>query len=133
MQDHTWVAADWQIFTVYPLMSDSQALQVEITALLEYTARNQIPSLSASKVTILQTDKLFAQQTVLPLRRCCRTSSFSFWMVWQICTTAPRACQQQSTRRSQMLRLRSMVSAHCIVPIASFSFHLHVEISSDMR
>jgi len=27
-QGHTWVAADWQIFTVYPLMADAQALQV---------------------------------------------------------------------------------------------------------
>ena len=121
VQDHTWVAADWQIFTVYPLMSDSQALQVEITALLECTARNQ----NLQPASFLQANNLFMQQTALPFASCCRTNSFSFWTVWQICTTAPRVCQQQSTRRSQMLKLRSMVSAHCILPIASFSIFLH--------
>ena len=72
--------------------------------------------------SFLQADKLFTQQTAIPFWSCCRTNSFSFWMVWQICTTAPKACQQQSTRRFQMLRLRSMVSAHCILPTPSFSF-----------
>ncbi|CAK0785159.1 hypothetical protein CVIRNUC_008365 [Coccomyxa viridis] len=50
---HTWVAADWQIFTVYPLTSDAQALQDQLLQLMDGLPKlfNSTKGLSAAIYT----------------------------------------------------------------------------------